>query len=304
MRDQNWDDLRFLLAAARAESFAAAAWRLGVNESTVARRIAQAERRLGAQLFERVAGRLAVTAAGLQLLRRAELVEREVQAVEAELSGADQRAAGTLRVTAVPFMVNRVLLPALPGLLAAHPHLRIELITEPRDLSLTKREADIALRLARPQKELHALARRVGELDYAVYGPAAAGPDEVLPWITYDDSLRDLPQARWIAEQIAGDPEAAPRVLVNDAEAILAGLKAGLGKSLLPAALGDREASLKRLGNGPPGLTREIWLMLHPDLKDLVRIKVVTAWLTATVRRLAAPVSDLQEKKQSRKRED
>ena len=283
MRDQNWDDLRFLLAAARAESFAAAARRLGVNESTVARRIAQAERRLGAQLFERVAGRLAVTAAGLQLLRRAELVEREVQAVEAELSGADQRAAGTLRVTAVPFMVNRVLLPALPGLLAAHPHLRIELIAEPRDLSLTKREADIALRLARPQKELRALARRVGELDYAVYGPAAAGPDEALPWITYEDSLRDLPQARWIAEQIAGDPEAAPQLLVNDAEAILAGLKAGLGKSLLPTALGARDPALKRLSDCPPGLTREVWLMVHPDLKDLVRSKVVTKWLTETV---------------------
>ena len=73
------------------------------------------------------------------------------------------------------------------------------------------------------------------------------------------------------------------------AEAILAGLKAGLGKSLLPAAIGARDPALKRLGDGPPGLTREIWLMLHPDLKDLVRIKVVTAWLTATVRRLVAP---------------
>jgi DNA-binding transcriptional LysR family regulator len=181
-------------------------------------------------------------------------------------------------------MVNRVLLPALPGLLAAHPHLQIELIAEPRDLSLTKREADIALRLARPQKELRTLARRVGELDYAVYGPAAAGPDEALPWITYDDSLRDLPQARWIAEQIAGDPEAAPQVLVNDAEAILAGLKAGLGKSLLPRALGEKEPGLKRLGDCPPGLTREIWLMLHPDLKDLIRTKLVTAWLVTTDR--------------------
>jgi DNA-binding transcriptional LysR family regulator len=283
MPETNWDDLRYLLAAARAESFAAAARQLGVNESTVARRIAQAERRLGARLFERVGGRLAMTAAGVQLLRRAELMEREVQAAEAELSGADRRAAGLVRITAVPLLVNRVLLPALPGLLAAHPHLQIELIAEPRDLSLTRREADIALRLARPQKELRALARRVGELDYAVYGPAAAGPDEALPWITYEDSLRDLPQARWIAAQIAGDPEAAPQLLVNDAEAILAGLKAGLGKSLLPTALGARDPALKRLGDCPPGLTREVWLMVHPDLKDLVRSKVVTKWLTTTV---------------------
>ena len=129
----------------------------------------------------------------------AERVEREVQAVEAAVSGADKLAAGLVRVTSVPLLVNRVLVPALPPLLAGHRQLRVELIAEPRDLSLTRREADIALRLARPRRELRAIARRIGRLDYAVYGPPARLP-ESLPWITYEDAMADLPQWRWIAE--------------------------------------------------------------------------------------------------------
>ena len=287
MRDDNWDDLRFFLAAARGGSFAAAARSLGVNESTTARRIARAERRLGTRLFERLKGRLDLTPAGERLRDRAEAVEREVEAAEVALSGADRQALGKVRVTAVPLLVNRVLLPALPSLLSDHPDLSLEFIAEPRDLSLTKREADLALRLARPAKELRAVARRVGYLSFAVYAPAGPVSAAALPWITYADAMADLPQARWIAQETAragrSGSEAAPRVLVNDAEAILAAVEAGLGKSLLPVALGDSNPALRRLGAGPASLRREIWLMTHPELKDLPRIKAVTDWLVESL---------------------
>lgn len=128
VQGENWDDLRIVLSVARARSFAAAARRLGVNESTVARRIIQAEERLRARLFERSLGKLEPTEAGAEIVRRAERIEMEVQAAEGAISGTDERAAGAVRVTSVPIVVNRILAPALTYLLAEHPHLRIELI--------------------------------------------------------------------------------------------------------------------------------------------------------------------------------
>lgn len=288
MQDMNWDDLRIVLSVARTRSFAGAARRLGVNESTASRRIARTEERLRARLFERSLGKLEPTEAGAELIRRAERIELEVQAAQGAISGADERAAGIVRVTSVPIVVNRILVPSLPRLLAEHPHLRIELTADSRDLSLTKREADIALRLARPRAEVRAIARRIGRLDYAVYGPARHA-SETLPWVTYEDSMNDLPQSRWIAEAIASDRASEPRVLVNDAETLLRCVTAGLGKSLLPVAVGEREPGLVRIAESPKALSRELWLMVHPDLRNLIRIRVAMDWIAATIERLSAP---------------
>ncbi|MGF1609855.1 MAG: LysR family transcriptional regulator [Kiloniellales bacterium] len=280
MRALDWDDLRFLLAVARNGSLAGAARRLGVNESTVARHVARAEQRLGARLFERDQGLLHPTAAGQSVIAGAERVEHEVQAVERKVSGADALAAGLVRVTSVPMVVNRILVPALPAL-------RVELIAEPRDLSLTRREADIALRLARPRKGVRAVARRIGRLDYAVYGPARSRRT-ASPWITYEEAMADLPQQRWMAQHAGDDGEAEPRVRVNDAEAILQAVKAGLGRSLLPITIAQREPGLRRLDTGSPPLTRELWLLVHPELRRLVRIRTVMDWLIETVARATA----------------
>ncbi len=290
MQDDDWDTFRIALSVARTRSFAAAARHLGVNESTVARRLARAERRLEARLFERTGGKLEPTRAGAELVRRAERIELEVQAAQGAISGTDARAAGTVRITSVPIVTNRILAPALPSLLAAHPLLRIELIAEPRNLSLTKREADIAVRLARPQREVRTVARRIGRLDFAVYGPAEH-VDKTLPWVTYDETMNDLPQSRWIAETIARDSAPEPHVLVNDAETLLQCVAAGLGKSLLPVAVGDRQPGLARIGELPNALSREIWLLVHPDLRDLTRIRIVMDWIITVAANL--PSSDI-----------
>jgi DNA-binding transcriptional LysR family regulator len=266
-----WSDLRYVLTVARAGTLAAAARRLGVNQTTVARRIAAAEVALATRLFERRNGVLHPTPAGEAAIARAAQVEQEVLALERGVAGTDATPAGTVRLTAVPILANRLLIPAVPRLLARHPRLRLELIAEPRNLSLTRREADIALRLARPESGA-ALARRIGKLDYAVYGPRRRKPDAV-SWITYEESLSHLPQARWIAAQ---DHETA-LLLLNDAEAIVQALRAGLGKSLLPCFVGEREPGLRRLSKVV--LSREIWLMVHRDLRAQARIAAVIDWL-------------------------
>ncbi|MCP4188037.1 MAG: LysR family transcriptional regulator [Gammaproteobacteria bacterium] len=283
MQALNWNDLRYVLAVSRGKSLAAAARTLAVNESTVARRIVVIEKQLSTQLFERNSGVLLPTRAGELAMLAAERVELETQGLESAVSGADQRIAGTVRLTSVPLIINHLLVPAVNELCNQHPELSLELIAESRDLSLSKRESDIALRLARPTKELKVLAQRIGKLDYAVYALKSANAAR-LPWINYEDGMRDLPQAQWINSRI---DSAIPGtyILGNDAEVILACIKAGLGKSLLPVAVGDQQADLQRINSSVP-VSREIWLLVHPDLRQLARIKVVVDWLAGVAEKL------------------
>lgn len=280
MQELNWNDLRFVLAVARSESMASASRILGVNETTVARRTKHIENQLQARLFDRINSFLVPTKAGEIVIASAERVELETQNMENLVAGTDYRVAGTVRLTTVPFLLNHVLMPALSNLINNHPDLKFELVAEPRDLSLSKREADIALRLARPTKELGAITRRLGSLDYAVFAAKAQNTNS-LPWITYENSMEDLPQAQWIAGQMKKD-NSHKTVSANDAEAIFAGVKAGIGKSLLPVVIGDLEPNLMRLDNEIP-VSREIWLLTHPELQKLPRIRATIEWLISCI---------------------
>jgi DNA-binding transcriptional LysR family regulator len=281
-----WGDLRYILAIARAGTLSAAARSLGVNQTTVARRLAAAESSLGARLFMRTEGNFRATAAGESALAQAERIEHAFDAFEQAVSGRDAVPQGTVRLTAVPIIMNRLLVPALPDFFRRHKTIRLELIAEPRDLNLTKREADIALRLARPRSGI-ALARRIGRLDYAVFGPHPASTEN-LPWITYADELAYLPQARWMA---AADSAAGlSPLMVNDAEAIVQAVQAGLGKSLLPCFLSGQVPGVASLGPPIPVLSRELWLLVHPELRPLARISAVIDWLEAVIRRCTSPL--------------
>src|SRR5215470_11105840 len=289
MQGMNWDDLRHLLAVARAGTLAAAARRLGVDQTTVARRLAALEKALGVQLFERNDGLLRPTQAGERALARAAAAEQEIQGLAQGVARADAVPAGLVRLTAVPILVNRLLIPALPALARRHPQIRLELIAEPRNLSLTRREADLALRLARPESGAGVVARRIGHLDYAVYG-AVYGPRRKaggrtarrLPWITYEEGQGHLPQARWIAT--AAKEEGLAPLAVSDAEALVHAIRAGLGKSLLPCFAGDASAGLRRLG--APVLRRELWLLAHREQRHHGRITAVIDWIEETAARL------------------
>ena len=278
MPDLNWNDLRYVLAVARSKTLAGAARALDVNERTVARRITQIEATLTARLFDRNAGKLLPTEIGEMAIASAERVEIESRELEHRISGADLRAAGNVRMTAVPILLNRLLIPSVGPLLDRHPELHLELIAEPRNLSLSRREADIALRMARPTDETRIVTRRLGSIDYAIYA-ARGTPAGHLPWINYEDGKRDLPQARWMTEQSNRHAEPQSTLAVNDTEAVLAAVRAGLGKSLLPTLLGDADEQLARQQEGIC-LSRDVWLMLHPDLRHLARVRVVIDWLS------------------------
>ncbi len=278
MQAMDWDDLRFLLAISRAGSLAAAARRLSVNQTTVARRLARAEAALKAKLFQRLGGALQPTAAGRAALARASRMEQELDGLELGLS-AETEPAGVVRVTAVPILVNRLLVPAVADLLRRHPRLRLELIADSRNADLSRHQADLALRLARPEGAGPHLARRLGTVAYAVYGRRdGAGKDR--RWVTYEEGSRHLPQARWMARASRGKNLAAMRV--SDSETVLQAVRAGLGRSLLPCFVADGDRDLRRLGPRAAVLGRELWLLSHRDQRHTPAVAAVVDWLART----------------------
>ena len=162
------------------KTFTAAARLLEVDDTTVARRLTAMQEKIGVRLYQRLAdGTLQLTTSGERAALHAERIEREIGLLAVGLAGADDMVAGTVRVTSVPIIINHVLVPAVEILLKRHPQLRLELIADARDLSLTRREADLALRLARLKTGgTRVTARRIGTIRYEVYVPAACSAAE------------------------------------------------------------------------------------------------------------------------------
>ena len=285
MQTTNWNDLRYILALSRGKTLAAAARLLGVDDTTVARRLLAVQETIGVRLYQRLAdGTLQLTTAGERAALHAERIEREISALDVALSGVDGVIFGTVRVTSVPIIVNHILVPAAKLLLKHHPYLQLEFVADARDLSLTRREADLALRLARPKTGgTRVMARRIGTLRYDVYASASCwGRDEkTLPWLTYDEVMAHLPQARWIAANAVRNDERIASVHVNDAEAMLEAVIAGLGRSLLPCIVADGDSRVRRIGakRRVPVLARELWLLIHSELRKLDRIEAVVNWI-------------------------
>ncbi len=285
MQDQDWNDLKHVLAVHRAGSLAGAGRILGLDETTVARRLKRMERSVGAPLFvRRRSGRYEATDMGLAVVASAERIEREALTIPDRIGQHSGRLFGTVRITAVPMVVNRILVPNLATFRAANPGVTVELVPEARNLSLSRREADLALRLGRPEAGgLGTKAQRIGALSYGVYGPASV-PDatrERLDWIGYDDAHAHLPQARWLARAAAGAD--LPGLRVCDAETALEAVASGLGRTLLPGIVADRDPRL-RLCDGHEDLpVRGVWLLSLDQNTAHAAISAGKEWLRGIV---------------------
>ena len=126
------------------------------------------------------------------------------------------------------------------------------------------------------------IARRIGDLPFAVYGPARR-TGRSLPWIVLDDTMAHLNNAKWVARAMQEEQAGPPALIVNDSEVILHSICAGLGRSVLPCFIADRERGVRRLSGATPVLSRELWLLVNPELRHLARIKVVVAWIEQIV---------------------
>jgi len=287
----DWNDLRSFLAIAREGSLQGAARALGVNHSTVFRRLNALEARLGVRLFDRSPRGYGLTAAGEQMVRSAERVEDEILGLERRLLGGDVRLAGSLRVTTTDTLVHGVLGPHLRAFQAAYPGIELELITGNAFFDLSKREADVALRPSRHPGDAM-VGRRLAALAVALYAArdylAARGrpasPDELADHalITGDVSLAHLPATRWLARHV---PTAGSVLRCNSWLSQLAAARAGLGLAALPCFLGDRAPELVRVLPPDPALAGELWLLTHPDLRRTARVRAFMETIARGIRR-------------------
>lgn len=205
----DWDDLRFFLAVARSGRLTAAARRLGADHATVSRRITSLEESLKAKLFERRPQGYALTGHGEQLLAKAESMETEALAIQSEIGGADMALSGTVRIGAPDGFGSTFLAPRFAGFARAYPGLELQLIAMPRLLSLSKREADVAITLA-PPKEGKVVARKLCDYRLGLYAsqdyldtmpPIAAAEDLFSHRIVgYIDDLIFTPELDYLDE--------------------------------------------------------------------------------------------------------
>lgn len=285
MQDYNWNDLKFVLALQRAGTLAAAARILKVNETTVARRLSALERSFQMCLFIRnAAGRYEATEVGLAVIAKAESVERENASLAEAVGRFNNRLFGTVRITSVAMIINRVLVPRLAAFRLANPGLTVELVADERNLSLSKREADLALRLARPETGgAQTKARKIGELAFAVYCPASISVQDWnrLEWIGYDDAHSHLPQARWLAAASAEGGPDFPCLRVSDAQTAHEAVAAGLGRTILPKIVAESDFRVKRAGSDTNLPVRDVWLLSHADQAVRRSVTAAKEWLTA-----------------------
>jgi DNA-binding transcriptional LysR family regulator len=277
-----WSDLQYFLAVCERGSIGSAAQALQVNHSTVLRRIANLERTLSVRLFDRLPRGYVLTAHGHELAASVAGVPEQLDAAQRRVAGADLALSGTIRITAPDTLSQVLLLPLLAEFQRAHPAVRLELIANNIFLNLTRREADVAVRGSnRPPENL--VGRRAGVIQTALY----ASRDYLATlrrrhtaadyrWVGHDPALSHLLSAKWMAKNVAPERVA---LRVDSLVAMAHAVAAGIGVGWLLCPLGDARASLKRLEAPPTEFDTQIWVLTHPDLKRVARIKALTDFL-------------------------
>jgi len=278
---ERWDDLRIFLAAFREGSCAAAGAQLGVNQSTVSRRIASLEGDLGVRLFDRMPEGLVPTAAAEEIVPRAELFEATAAELTDAVEGLDTRLGGVVRVASPDLIASELIAPALPVFLGERPGLRVELTAGDELVDLTRREADLALRFVRPDSG-DLVVRRVATLGFGVFGSKAyldehrsKSPGE-LAWLDWDTTQMHLPDAAWLRAALPG---VEPVLRTTSLGVRLQATRAGLGVCVLARPLAGRYPELEAVQGLPAMPEIPVWLVGHRALRNLPRIKAVWAFL-------------------------
>lgn len=278
----SWDDARVLLAVVRYGTQASASKMLCIDQATISRRILRLEDTVGAALFVRDGTRLTPTDLGQRLAQQAE----EAEAALAGLFGEDANAEaeGVVRIAAPPFITAQVLAPALPQLHELAAAVVVELVATPEGVGLSRRDADIALRLAKPGNSAF-LARRIATVPYSVYARRGLVGD-ILPWIGFDETLADCPEARWLARR-GGEPVVAR---ASDIQTIYQAVRSGMARGILPVAVGTRDSQLMALTTPDPP-TRELWLLVERQVRQIRRVSLTLGWVEAVVRDAFPPAA-------------
>lgn len=280
----DWGHLRFFLALARTGSLSSAARALGVDRNTVARRVAALEEELGLSLYERGPQSWARTPAGEELVSLASRVEEDVLALARHADARDTSVSGSVRLTTAANVAALLLAPELPVLRERHPNLVLEIAVDQRAFDLTRREADLAVRMGRP-RDAGLVTRKLCDVAFGLYAASGHRPRAVDfatdVFVGLEESLASMPQERWL-QRVA--PERRVVFRCNSTAALHSAARAGVGVAVLPCFSADRDPGLLRL-DGPEPQPHELWLLVHGDLRRTPRVKAVIDWLDGLVLR-------------------
>lgn len=271
-----WSDLPIFLAIAREGTLGGAARKLGQSQPTMGRRLRALEAAMGLALFQRTADGFVLTDEGTVLLRHAERMEADAQALSRELAGTSGGLEGMLRLTCSDWFGRIVLAPVLAEFSQLHPGVIVETLTDQRVYSLGRREADLVFRIT-GFDEPEVIARRLMTVPYAVYGEAGrwrprAGETEPYPVVVMDTAFGAMPDVEWLLRTLPGARIAAR----SNSREIQAELCArGTGLAVLPRLLGDAIPGIEALDLGISPPTRDTWLGYHRDLKRLPRLRAL-----------------------------
>ena len=283
----DWDDIRYFLAVARGGSVRAAADGLRVNHSTVLRRIAQLEKRIGAHMFEKRPSGYRLTAAGEEVLEFANQMEASSHQLETRVFGRDQSVRGRLRVTLAPPLATHLLMPDFADFARLHPDIEMEIVSSGELANLTNLEADVAIRVVYDRKTLplNLHGQKGPEVFGGVYMSRArlaawhAGAPDPIRWIVI--SAHGIPD--WASE---GEVRTSGVTFsTNDGEAQIVAVRQGLGITTLPCFIGDTDPVLVRVPGTDLHMHGTLWLLTQGETRKTKRLRL---FMEFVFRRLAA----------------
>lgn len=267
-------EMDIILCVTRTGTLAEAGSRLGLDDSTISRALRRIEKGLGQHLFERSRSGVKPTELALRLAGHAERIESELDAARTLVHSPGEEIAGNIHITTTDAIASGLLLPALTPLGIAYPRLEFMVNTGNELLSLTKRDADLALRATQQAPE-HLVGKNVGLIHSALY----CAPDHDLPqdpadwrWIAVDDALPEHPSVRWRKQ---AHPGAHPAIRVNSIVGVTDAVLCGLGVGVLPLFLAARHPHLRRIEVVPERFATQLWLLMLPESRHLRRISTV-----------------------------
>lgn len=282
-----WDDLRLILALVTERTFSDAAFQLNMSYATVHRRLGQIEARIGVTLFNRSKTGNIPTLAGEELASVAEQIESQVQDVERRVVGRDLQPTGIVRVATLDSLLVGVLSPIFVEFQKKHQDISLDVVVSNQRHSLSKREADIAIRpTAAPNEML--VGRKVAKLSYAVYGLTALVPTNCVAvdlrafdWLGPGDTMIYPELEAWMGRHKL---DTCCRYRINSVLAMHAAVRNGQGIAVLPCYLGDPDPYLSRITNTISDFDVDLWLLTHRDLRKTARIRALLDFVAETIK--------------------
>ncbi|MGX5732687.1 LysR family transcriptional regulator [Bosea thiooxidans] len=289
-----WDDFRLVKAIADHDGLTGAAAALGVNHSTVFRRLGQIEELVGMPLFERRKTGYVATVAGAEMAALASRMDEDVTAFSRRLAGRDVAPSGEIRITTTDTLHLNVLLPIFAAFREAHPLIRLDVVIGNQALNLSKRDADIAIRASDSPGET-LVGRRIATIAWAIYGrvqDGLAAAEQADPatlyqhdWVALGDQLAHVKAARFVREHVA------PERIALKSSAVLGlaeAVEQGLGIGPLPCFIADQRPGLVRLLPPNPDFATGLWVLTHPDIRHVPRVRAFMDFCSSELARQRA----------------